>query len=363
MFSTTSFSNSTTSFVGPLVPPTPAIWEPHAGNPIELVFGLSQIIITILQCKLIISSIRIHRSQSNQKKKTKPHALRIAIVIFTAYLISSIFGIVQSILYFIDASDVASAMINVHSVLQSVLIIALYAFMALRVHQTFSDTIYRASNITLIIHSINIFCVSVGVFFFAAILLREELSSWIKIIFIMFVLAPFVIGLAHLIYMFNARLFSLFLLKRSGADSSINGLTTSQRRLLNTVRKHTVLGAFIVMAQLVTLIHTVLLYGVIDLYSTAGYVSYWVVCNLCIIVETVCLFLGFTDNGATYLNICGHFDGGCDRICVRCVQKHHAPSISMVSSITVSSMNTASSIVKDSSAGGTVSNSGRGVED
>ena len=84
------------------------------------------------------------------------------------------------------------------------------------------------------------------------------------------------------------------------------------------------------MAQVVTMVHGVLLYGVIDLYSVTGYVSYWLVCNACIIMETLCLFAGFADNTAAYLCMCKHCDNRCDACCwvyVDCVRRENDSKI------------------------------------
>jgi len=324
------FDTSSTSY--PVEPNAPdilrTIWRPDEGDVSELIFGLSQIIITILQCALIIGSLRTHQVLTHKNSSNKPHTLRLAIAIFIGYLISSILGIWQSIAWFLDEDEMASVLIEVHSVMTSLLVTSLYAFMAFRVHQTFCETIYRVPDCIFFVHGVNIAFVSVGTFFFATILLNDELPSWIKIAFIVLILVPFVVGLAHLIYMFNARLFALFILKLKVTDSaSTDPLSASQRRLLSTVRKHTVLGSLIVIAQVVTMVHAVLLYGVIDLYSVTGYVSYWIICNLCIVIETVSLFAGFADNGRVYRRFCRCCDRGCDRICIDCVTEREAGNV------------------------------------
>merc|ERR550525_2074878 len=96
--------------------------------------------------------------------------------------------------------------------------------------------------------------VSVGVFFFMMILMAEEIASWIKAMVIAVILGPFAIGLTHLIWIFNAKLFALILSQNAISDRSSFGsnersgtLIASNERLLGTVRKHTVLGGYIVM--------------------------------------------------------------------------------------------------------------------
>merc|ERR550525_846673 len=95
------------------------------------------------------------------------------------------------------------------------------------------------------------------------------------------------------------------------------------------------------MAQVVTMVHAVLLYGEIDLDSTTGYISYWILCNLCIIIETLCLFAGFSNHGNAYLKLCSHCDRACDRICVDCVRREQnrkvvISELTMAQSMTVS---------------------------
>ena len=304
-------------------------FEGGKGDVFELIVGLSQFIITILELKLIVSSMGIHsaitardsdRRRSSNSKPKKPWALRLAIIIFCGHLISSLIGIWRCCSYFFGHYKTVFVLIKIHSITQAALVSLLYIFMAFRVQDTFGNTAFEQSKNILILHIINIVGVSVGIFLFDFVLSNINLSASIKMIFIAAVLCPYIVGSAHLIYMFNARLFSLFVTRRRHEATSAMSPANQTLKLLSTVRKQTVLGLFMVMAQIIIAVYGVLLYAVIDIYLVSGYISYWATSIGCVIMESVCLFAGFSENNM-YHFLCTPCDRICDVICIQYVER------------------------------------------
>ena len=190
--------------------------------------------------------------------------------------------------------------------------------MMLRLYQTFKDTIYEIKRGILWCHGINIIYVAIGALFFPYVLLSDNTPNIEKVIFIIIILVPFSLGLGLLIYFFNYKLFHLVLLQRQTLTNSNDeqDLNKRQLKMLKTIRKHTILGFFIVLAQLILAFTGVLIYGVSGAKSGDKTILYWIITDIAIIMETTSLFVGFTDNNQRYLCLCKYCDKWCTDICI-----------------------------------------------
>ena len=295
-------------------------YEGQEGDPINLVMGIiASCIIILLQSIFMVKSCII----DYKTKRTNKKPLRLAIAIFSANIIVSIIAIIQTILYYVG-SDSVNITLSIGAFLNSIIVSLLYSFMILRLYQTFNETLYEVKPAVLWLHIVLIVYVAIGGFFFPFVLL-QDVGNDTKVIFIIIILIPFCMGLTHLIHSFNYKLFQLVLLQRQSLTTNSNdtqqNLDERQLKLLKTIRKHTILGIFIILAQLIIMFVGVLIYGLSDKNVNEISIGYWIITDICIIMETTSLFIGFSDNNNRYICLCKYCDNLCSDICINCAKK------------------------------------------
>lgn len=289
------------------------------GDGVNLTMGnVGSIVIALLLGYYFIYSIII--DCKSERKNRKP--LRLAISIFSINVTVSIIQIIQTWLFYNGSSGVDITLM-IGAILNSVVAALLYGFMMMRLYQTFKETMYEVKRGFLYCHGINIIYVAIGGLFFPYVLLQDDLANIEKVVFIIIILMPFTVGLGLLIYSFNHKLFQLVLLQRQTLLNSNEeqDLNARQLKMLKTIRKHTILGFFIVLAQLILAFTGVLIYGISGAQSNQKTILYWMITDIAIIMETTSLFIGFSDNNQKYLCLCKYCDKWCTDICINIASK------------------------------------------
>eukprot|EP01084_Bolivina_argentea_P215648 366161_1 len=291
-------------------------------NYLSLIFGsIAGAIIIIIMTIFIINSIKIECSQNKNKAKNKKmnkKPLYLAIAIFTAYILLSATAISQAILIF-KASEHYHILSVIGNIINSIAMCLVYSFMILRLYDTFESTMYEITKLFLISHIIVAIYYAIGCSLIPVVILHKNIKRIAKLFYIIIVIIPVTIGLIHLIYSFNSKLFALVLLQRKTLISSndSNNLNDRQLKLLSTIRKHSILGGFMILSGFIVLIYCIVFYGLKNIDHDTHVIVYWIVNDICIILTSTCLFIGFTQHSKIYMCLCKHCDNQCTNMCIK----------------------------------------------
>ena len=276
-------------------------------------------IMIILELTLIVRSLWLECASSHSGQ----YSSRLALGIYISFLLIFVNGIV---IVMVAGEDDLPYYYAANAVLTAVVTDLIYIFMMRRLHQTFNETAFRVSRAVFVVHSLVIIYSSIGELcafvIFDILLIRSIENEAIVIIVAQLPWLLFCLGLAHLVWMFNVKLFRLVLLKRRTivtADDA-GSLTGRQLKLLQTIRKHTLLGSLLVMSCLAFVVTSVVTYYVSKPQKTLSSVPYWLFVVACISTESVSIFAGFRQSDTTYRWLCGFCDVQCKSICMHCAE-------------------------------------------
>ena len=135
------------------------------------------------------------------------------------------------------------------------------------------------------------------------------------------------IGYVHLLYTFNHNLFLLVVSQRRtivcGDNTGSIELNMKQIRLLSTIRKHTILGFFLICGSLCY----AFLAGIhIWVETTQGFnisifIVRWILFHIFLISGPLSIYLGFKQNKDLYGKCCILCDRKCEHICIKLAEK------------------------------------------
>ena len=242
-----------------------------------------------------------------QDKSVKGHLTYTTIIVFT---LSIIFGIARIPYYTYCGNTFVVRMISWAAFVLT--LDSIYIFLLLQLYYTFQESVFRISKCQVFMHSINIAMLSV--IFFPGFIIFELFFVWIT---------SLTIGYIHLLYKFNHNLFVLVLSQRktSANTQKIGSIQLNMRqiKLLSIIRKHAILGGFIIFSNLCLGVHLVTLhllrYTRIMMFVDA------VILHIFIIVAPLCLYLGFQQNESIYGKCCNLCDKKCKHICIVITEK------------------------------------------
>ena len=215
-------------------------------------------------------------------------------------------------------------------------LISLYLFLVCRLYSTFKDTVFEIKAFTIKIY-IGILMSSVGLSAIVLILGGFDFDRFIM--FLLTAAASFLqlCAIIHLLYSFIRGLFLIVLQQRHSFINEKIELSETQKKMMATARKHTLIGVIAIVLGLMAAV-TYVVAIVIDreAYVPASSYPNWkaydavfdgiIVCTLNLMNFT--LFLGFTVNQAMYTMLCSSCDKKCDALCEKLVlstfydQKH-----------------------------------------
>lgn len=280
-------------------------------------FLLIGILSILLQIPLFISLLK--QFYCNKQQEIERSYKWSVICIFIFSIICSITGIKTAIFLIPDTIHLTAISINewISFIAISAESLFIYSFLLFRIYYTFKQSIYEMQRFIIYLHTINIALIFLSLIL--TIFSGYALLLWIILL---------TIGYIHLLYLFNDNLFVLML---SQKDTMLNEYKTSelserQINILSTIRKHTILGVFIVVSNLL-LIGVYLLLFVIPMMTLTDTMTYVVLCivnfiaYIFITVAPLCIYLGFQKNQKLYLKICGVCDGKCKDLCIRFTER------------------------------------------
>ena len=223
----------------------------------------------------------------------------------------------------------------------------IYIILLLRVYYTFQDTMYEVKRLKLYVHGINVAITVLIITDFTMFKIYTfDTVSAVTLCIWMILLT---IGYIHLLYIFNHNLFILVLTQRHSlvildeeehAQKQI--LNQRQRSMLSTIRKHGILGSYMIFCNLFCAV-TNIIFAIADTKRDWDYMIelvlyyYFYVISLYIFSNTgpICIYLGFQQNRYLYQKCCGLCDRKCKNICNGLAEKQmnkHTDYIQMLDS-------------------------------
>ena len=200
----------------------------------------------------------------------------------------------------------------------------IYTLLLLRVYYTFELSVYRIKTWKLYLHGLNavlslIVIVLVNIAGIYAIYL---FGAWIILL---------TVGYAHFFYTFSHNLFSLVLAQQRstfiGNMLMQKELNERQRNMLCTVRKHTILGTFMILGNLLCVVIVVSSVSLIMKFDGNGTLMVILICLYMIsvymfgVVGPVCIYLGLQQNRDSYRKWCSLCDRKCTNICIALAER------------------------------------------
>ena len=187
-----------------------------------------------------------------------------------------------------------------------------YILLISRVYYTFHGTMYQVKKCTLVSHMI-IFLIVLGLNI-TFLVSTATVLTWVYYAWCILMM----IGYGHLLYLFNYNLFQLVLSQRQTVvmeennDTPKVSLNGRQLNLLSTIRKHTLLGTFMVFSNFLIFSFYILQISVASVI--------FIYCNqasMFIFVATspICIYLGFMQSRKSYQRCCYLCDKKCRTVC------------------------------------------------
>ena len=202
-----------------------------------------------------------------------------------------------------------------------VTIYSVYVVLLLRLHNTFQSSNYRITSRRLCLHAVSIIMSFLLLFILVPVLGAISYAFVILVCGLWIVLLT--IGYIHLLYIFNHNLFLLVLSQRQITMHRMHRksveLDVKQIILLSTIRKHTILGTFMISSNLWFAIYLLAL----PLFRDTDIASILSVLLLHMFIMTgpLCIYLGFIRNKNVYGRCCSICDKKCEHICIACAEK------------------------------------------
>ena len=190
---------------------------------------------------------------------------------------------------------------------------SIYTILLIRLYCTFQESVYQIRKRQLVIHTMNI---TISLICFVLSYIYAYNHSYI---FVMIWIVSLTMGYTHLLYKFNH---NLFLLVLSQTQTNLNKQRTEsielnmrQRIILQTIRKHTILGCFMVFGNCFFALGIQLFFfSSVQYIAVAGYYIF-------VLTGTLCIYLGITQNRNLYGKCCNYCDRKCESICNRLAEK------------------------------------------
>lgn len=242
-------------------------------------------------------------------------------------LIAFVFGITYNITTFViilakKSSNAIFAAIRV--LFLHVCAYIVYIILLSRVYYSFKGSVHEVRKCVLYLHGFNLIIMIILNVCRQILLYTERISydtflltgiAWKSLI---------LVGYTHLLYMFNYKLFLLVLSKRKTITMSNNQMELSghQLNILTIIRKHTILGSFMMFSGILTIVITILVNFATTESQAFLFRNLLGICIL-IFVDTspVCLFLGFQHNRDLYRRLCSCCDRKCKNKCDTMAEK------------------------------------------
>ena len=212
-----------------------------------------------------------------------------------------------------ELSQTANIVFYLNMIASLLTIYSVYTMLLLRLYYTFRDSIYRVKSHEFFIHAIIIvitLAIMISLPFLSAVAMNYCVALWIILL---------TMGYVHLLYEFNHNLFLLILSRRKSAVPNIPAvrkesgesveLDIRQLDLLSTMRKHSILGCFMVLTNL-SFVMT-LAFGTFIYSTVESDVAFLVFLHTFIASGPLCIYLGFKQNADLYEKCCNL----CDRKC------------------------------------------------
>ena len=206
------------------------------------------------------------------------------------------------------------------------MIYSIYTILLQRLYYTFEESVYEIKTRQLSIHIINI-VITLSLFVASTFIdvVAEAYNITIykhtnKVLLVIWVLL-LIMGYIHLLYTFNHNLFLLVLSQRQTifCKQSAKTVKLSMRQIimLSTIRKHTILGCFMIISNLGFLICTSAGIPIKETTSDISLVFQKLTLNIFIISGPLAIYMGFTQNEDLYGFCCKLCDKTCKNICRR----------------------------------------------
>ncbi len=200
-----------------------------------------------------------------------------------------------------------------------------YLFLLFRVYFTFKESMYEIKKCTIYLHSTNIASMSLLLVSFLG-----TYTEWFDFILFSLWLTSLSIGYTHLLYLFNHNLFLLVLSQRQTIINDEKNIELNQRQinLLCTIRKHTILGFFMVLSSLTYLAANGPSINSLDKINSAPWIKdgvMYLVASINFIslnTSPFLVYLGFNMNRKLYSKLCSFCDKKCKNICIRLTEKN-----------------------------------------
>ena len=238
-------------------------------------------------------------------------------------------------IYYIYVTRVTLMLLTIYSI---------YTILLLRLYHTFQESIYQISTRQLYMHVINVsitiitFIMSFYPFTPHKALIKEILVIWVILL---------TMGYIHLLYTFNRNLFLLVLSQRKSVvmsskqntdhdDTKIEPVELNERQInmLSTIRKHTILGSFMVFSNLCFASFLIFFYESVFVNPIASF-FFMVIVHIFVITGPLCIYMGFEKNKDFYHKCCNLFDKTCTNICVTLAEKRLNQQTKRITSLTV----------------------------
>ena len=205
--------------------------------------------------------------------------------------------------------------------------ISLYLFLVCRLYSTFKQSVYEIKSLVIKIYiGILLFSFSISTISMVLIVFGFDRFTMFSVTAAMGFLQFFAI--IHLLYSFNRGLFLIVLQQRHSFINEKIKFSDTQKMMMATARKHTLIGVSAILLGLIAIM-TIVLAMVIDrepYHPATSYPNskaYYAVFDGIIActsnLMSLTLFLGFSVNQTIYTKICSSCDRQCDSLCEKIV--------------------------------------------
>ena len=285
------------------------------------------VIPTVIQTCIFISLLK--QLYCDGKHSRLPH--RVKCTAMTAFISSIIFTTIHPVhainlyvtpIQWFEHDEVEFA---VQSILTGSIVTAVYSIYIIllcRLYYAFQASIYQMTKCQLIMHGINITISSISIVF-----ARIFASGYLIYPFFLLWIILLTAGFVQLLYKFNHDLYILVLSQRephmssSGQSAESNKLEVEQPRLLSTIRKHTILGCFMIFGYLLFIFVVVLSPVINELHTNVLGFIVAVGLYMFVMIGPLCIYLGFQQNRKLYRKCCGCCDRKCENLCRKLTQR------------------------------------------
>lgn len=301
------------------------------GPYIVLIIG---IFIGLFQLYLLLSLVKLFFCTKEKSVKGSPMKYTVIITFILLLTVNTCMNM-GNIARIVDSQSMYEIFKLIHYTAILFLFTSVYIFLLIKIHHTFKDSAYSFTNMQFGFHAFLIFII----FTYCAIniinllILRHDPNT-IIIVFAALIITVLVIGNIHLLYTFNHNLFMLILSHRQTITSDINNIELSrqQMNLLNTIRKQSILGSFIIIGLVVFTIIVLIFLGFLKsafswdkVREDGGFaITYWILLTIKSIAlncAPLSIYLGFHSNNKWYLRLCGVCDENCKNNCVKMAER------------------------------------------